>query len=643
MTKFVVASSQELSTASLQAKAGDVIALASGTYGPIGFLNANFAAPVTITSLDPSARAVLTGLDLTSSSGFVIKNVVMEDKDASTRWDFQVKESSNVTFDSVLIRGQAGDVGYDSAPFMVRNSANITITNSEVTHARYGINLLDNYDVTVSRNYFHDLRTDGLRAGANSNIKISENYFTDFHPAAGNHPDAIQFWTTNTDASASNITITDNVILRGDGAAVQGIFVRDESNVLPYRNLVIDGNLVVGGMYNSIYANNASGLTVTNNTVAGFADTAGWIRVNDANVLSGNSAQTFIVNGINKVPAGNALLLPVDDGGNSLTSNWLAAHPDAALALERNPDLAASLNSLGGGSTAPRITTITGTSGNDSLTAAVVGDSILNALGGNDRLAGGVGETDMKGGIGNDTYYVKSSRDHVVELAGGGDDTVHMTINYRLTDYVESLRFAAEGLTGYGNALGNRVVGSAGADTMYGEGGNDSLQGSGGGDNLDGGAGADTLAGGVGSDKLYGRDGNDLLKGEEGQDWLYGGAGADRLEGGSGNDVFYGGTGADTFNFRASELRGYDKIMDFSSAEGDRIGLSLIDANVFTTKDDPFKFIGTGSFTKHAGELRYSVTDAGALIQGDTNGDGVADLSILLANVTKLAHTDFTL
>jgi Ca2+-binding RTX toxin-like protein len=567
----------------------------------------------------------------------------MEDKDASTRWDFQVKESSNVTFDSVLIRGQAGDVGYDSAPFMVRNSANITITNSEVTHARYGINLLDNYDVTVSRNYFHDLRTDGLRAGANSNIKISENYFTDFHPAAGNHPDAIQFWTTNTDASASNITITDNVILRGDGAAVQGIFVRDESNVLPYRNLVIDGNLVVGGMYNSIYANNASGLTVTNNTVAGFADTAGWIRVNDANVLSGNSAQTFIVNGINKVPAGNALLLPVDDGGNSLTSNWLAAHPDAALALERNPDLAASLNSLGGGSTAPRITTITGTSGNDSLTAAVVGDSILNALGGNDRLAGGVGETDMKGGIGNDTYYVKSSRDHVVELAGGGDDTVHMTINYRLTDYVESLRFAAEGLTGYGNALGNRVVGSAGADTMYGEGGNDSLQGSGGGDNLDGGAGADTLAGGVGSDKLYGRDGNDLLKGEEGQDWLYGGAGADRLEGGSGNDVFYGGTGADTFNFRASELRGYDKIMDFSSAEGDRIGLSLIDANVFTTKDDPFKFIGTGSFTKHAGELRYSVTDAGALIQGDTNGDGVADLSILLANVTKLAHTDFTL
>jgi parallel beta-helix repeat protein len=667
MATILVSNSDQLVAAVAKAVGGDTIALASGTYAAVGFQDLKFSVPLTIMSADPSGKAVLTGLALTNSSGVLIKDVVMADQSASTLYDFQVKSSSNISFDHVLIRGEAGEAGYTAAPFMVRDSTNVSITNSEITHSRYGISLLDNNGVTISQNYFHDLRTDGVRGGGNSNVSISGNYFTNFYPAAGDHPDAIQFWTTNTSASASNISVTDNVIVRGSGTAMQGVFIRDESNALPYQNVLVKGNLVVGGMYNSIYVNNADNLSVVNNTVTGNADMAAWIRVNGATVLSGNVAQTYIVDGVNKLPTGNALTLAASDGGAALSSAWLAAHPELSAYMSTSP-LFASLFALANVATgtpdpaapsepsAPVVspaapaapaaapeTTINGTSGNDTLKAANVGDSVLNGGGGNDRFFGGVGETDMKGGAGNDTFYVNSSRDHVVELAGGGDDTVIATVNYRLTDNVESLRFGAEGLTGYGNALDNRMVGSAGADAMYGEGGNDALMGLNGDDILDGGAGADSLSGGLGSDKLYGGDGNDFLKGDEGNDWLYGGAGNDSLESGSGNDVMSGGSGADMFNFRASDLRGYDKIMDFSSAAGDKIGLSLIDANVLTTKDDPFKFIGTGSFTKHAGELRYSVTDAGALIQGDTNGDGVADLSILLANVTKLAHTDFTL
>ena len=112
---------------------------------------------------------------------------------------------------------------------MIRDSSDITVTNSEFTHARYAVSMLDNSGVTISGNYFHDLRTDGVRGGGNSNVVISDNFFTNFRPAEGDHADAIQFWTTNTTTSAENIRITGNVIVRGEGGATQGIFMRDEA------------------------------------------------------------------------------------------------------------------------------------------------------------------------------------------------------------------------------------------------------------------------------------------------------------------------------------------------------------------------------------------------------------------------------
>ncbi|PND70702.1 calcium-binding protein, partial [Escherichia coli] len=68
--------------------------------------------------------------------------------------------------------------------------------------------MLDSVGVTVRGNYFHDLRSDGVRGGGVSDIVVSDNLFTNFRPAFGDHPDAIQFWTLNQPNSASAITIT---------------------------------------------------------------------------------------------------------------------------------------------------------------------------------------------------------------------------------------------------------------------------------------------------------------------------------------------------------------------------------------------------------------------------------------------------
>jgi serralysin len=170
---------------------------------------------------------------------------------------------------------------------------------------------------------------------------------------------------------------------------------------------------------------------------------------------------------------------------------------------------------------------------------------------------------------------------------------------------------------------------------------NDFLAGTAFNDDIYGKAGDDFLRGGAGNDLLDGGDGNDNLHGGSGNDTLKGGAGADYLAGGSGGDLLFGGKGADRFVYVStadSTLLNPDKIVDFSSAEGDKIDLSAIDADVSTAINDLFTYIGAGAFTGTAGELHF----VGGVLEGDTDGDGLANFRIEVG-VAALAAGDFAL
>ena len=150
-----------------------------------------------------------------------------------------------------------------------------------------------------------------------------------------------------------------------------------------------------------------------------------------------------------------------------------------------------------------------------------------------------------------------------------------------------------------------------------------------------------------GNDSLYGGGGDDTIYGMAGNDLLHGGAGADRLLGGAGADVLTGGSGADRFDFAYGDLpqigaANHDRITDFSSAEGDLIDLSAIDA-VAGGSDDSFSFICDGAFSGTAGELRYRIVGDDTIIEGDLDGDGSADLMIVLTGSVLLFASDFVL
>lgn len=156
-------------------------------------------------------------------------------------------------------------------------------------------------------------------------------------------------------------------------------------------------------------------------------------------------------------------------------------------------------------------------------------------------------------------------------------------------------------------------------------------------------AGDDVFNGSSGNDLLDAGAGNDVLNGNAGDDTLLGGAGLDVLNGGPGKDTMTGGTEKDTFVFKSMNdgTRGAsrDVITDFSTAQGDVIDVSAIDANPVLANDQAFKFVV--NFNGSAGQVRFDTTEK--LVQFDQNGDGVADLEIEMVGISSMTAANFVL
>lgn len=178
---------------------------------------------------------------------------------------------------------------------------------------------------------------------------------------------------------------------------------------------------------------------------------------------------------------------------------------------------------------------------------------------------------------------------------------------------------------------------------MLGLGGDDRLTGGTVGDRISGGAGTDWLSGEGGFDILSGGGGGDRLMGGAGDDVLWGGGGRDLLLGRAGSDTLYGGGGHDTFRFLDGDASAGtpDHVADFSRGD-DIIDLRPI-AAIQGQARSSFDWIGDGAFSGHAGELRAVSQGSNIRVEGDTNGDGQADLTIVLDDLGNISADDFLL
>lgn len=244
--------------------------------------------------------------------------------------------------------------------------------------------------------------------------------------------------------------------------------------------------------------------------------------------------------------------------------------------------------------------------GNDAhnLLQGLDGADVLNGAGGDDELQGGAGNDTLDGGTGADVlvggdgydiYFVDQSDDMIIETATGGLDKVYAGADYILADNLEHLSLSGSGdIDGGGNAVGNTLTGNIGANGLFGLGG------------------ADTLLGGDGDDRLDG------------------GGGADRMTGGAGADVFVF-LGDAVHPTSLGGVMDTDTILDLSFAEGDRIDLSGIDADILAVGDQAFSFVT--AFSGQAGQatLTYVAASDTTLLRLDVDGDRKIDLQVKIA------------
>ena len=233
---------------------------------------------------------------------------------------------------------------------------------------------------------------------------------------------------------------------------------------------------------------------------------------------------------------------------------------------------------------------LTGTTGVNRL----IGNTGANTL----SDGGGAGADVLAGLAGNDSYVIRNAGSQIGESSGQGTaDRAFVSVSFALAadDNIEILQTtsvagsAALALTG--NALAQQIFGNAGANALTGRGGADRLMG---------GGGADRFIFIAATDSLAGRYTCDII---------------------------------------SDMQRGLDKI-----------DLSRIDANALLAGAQDFHYIGIAAFgglgAASAGQLRWqaiSGSAGGVVIDADLNGDGTADMQIMLTGIRSLAVSDFIL
>jgi len=455
-------------------------------------------------------------------------------------------------------------------------------------------------------------------------------------------------WTLGT--NVENLTLTGTTAINGTGNTLNNVLIGNSG-----ANTLSGGtgaDSMSGGLGDDIYVVDNVSDTVTENlnegtdlvqsavtyTLASNVENltlTGTTAINGtgnalANVLTGNSAANVLTGG-----AGNDTY--VVGTGDTITENANEGVDTVQSAITWT--LSANVENL----TLTGTTAINGTG--NTLDNVLTGNSAANVL---------------TGGAGNDTYVVGTG-DTVTEAVSAGTDTVQSTITWTLGANLENLTLTGTtAINGTGNTLDNVLTGNSAANVLTGGAGNDTyIVGTGDTVTEAASAGTDTVqsaiawtlganlenlilmgttaingTGNTANNVMIGNDQANTLSSLDGIDTLTGGLGKDTLTGGTGSDVF-------DFNLTTESQAGTNKdvITDFVSGS-DKIDLAGIDA-IVGGSDNTFTYLNTGAFTSVAGQLRFDV--ATNTLQGDTDGNGVADLEIQLTGVASVAVGDIIL
>jgi len=281
---FRVSNSSGLLNAMRQARSGDVINLASGTYSNLIVRSTDRqpirpSGTVVIQSENPTSPARFYRLELIGVSNLVLQDLhfvysAQNSAVSSVTKPFRLEGGQNVTYRRIKFEGY-----YDSRNIGVGHGLNfkqsntVVVENCQFDRHYYALqSVSDNVNLTVRNNRFTNVGHDAIQMGTTQNVLIEGNYIHMKSDPNLLHKDSIQIHNAGTGAPASNITIRGNTIYApGAGNNSQGIYANNErasrGRSMYYRNFLIENNDISIGQAHGISIGEIDGLTVRNNRV----------------------------------------------------------------------------------------------------------------------------------------------------------------------------------------------------------------------------------------------------------------------------------------------------------------------------------------------------------------------------------------
>ncbi len=371
--------------------------------------------------------------------------------------------------------------------------------------------------------------------------------------------------------SPHSLTITDNVFAYNERAGVE-LKMSD--------HILLEGNIIAHNGREGIKIYGSSNVTIEDNTIESNSESKpnyyAEIQALNYDDTNGPSGMVFEVESIRIE-------------GNDITQGDNHSNPAFDFANNIENEITLVDNNLEGFPSQGPVT-LTGTSGNDTLTGGPF-DDVLDGRAGRDKLTGGEGEDEFV--FSNATHSTHTAPDAITDFTVG-EDIINLS-GLGFHTLVGGGTTAAGQLRLAYSATSNRTyVRSDQSDFEF------YLQGDYRGvlTNADFNFGSSGPSNGA----INGTSGNDVLVGTSGNDIIDGLAGKDKLTGGAGDDIFQ------FSNLTHSTQFSPDAITDFTPGQ-DLIDLSLL---------EEFTHLTTNSQTA-AGELRlaYSATTDRTYVRSD--------------------------
>jgi hypothetical protein len=318
----VIRDGAALSAALEKAKGGEVLRLAPGNFGTVELWQRAFASPVIITSDDAKRPAQIDRLKLTDVSGVTFRDLEIGNALAAGEPEYakmaEVRQGVDLRFERVFVHGSLdGNPGNDAWGFYFVGCRNITVADSRFEELMRGMVFDRSQQVAVTGSRFRHMRSDGANFASVQGVTIDRNHFSDFRPNGTDHADAIQFWTTQGPPSA-DITISNNVVLEGDGPGPQGIFVSD-GQTGPHQRVRILNNLIYSsGQWHGINVSQAEDVVVRGNTTLSRQndDKVLWIYVGEVAraEIDGNVTERLLLVGTSGIKERDNTILEKEPG-----------------------------------------------------------------------------------------------------------------------------------------------------------------------------------------------------------------------------------------------------------------------------------------------------------------------------------------